>query len=156
MLNLIYSKLKAPSNTIVCTDCRYFFFKQKKTEWFKDPFVQYLMKYVDNTTLVDGFVLKNAKGESIPPEYLSTGTKTAILVYEFPNMIFNATQMRDNAFLFVSALCKKQDRAVLTYRYLPEFLLEGLELHKDGKPFRLEDYDDIVDSWLAEGYDDPL
>lgn len=96
-----------------------------KAEWFKDPFVQHLMKYVGGTTLVDGIVLKNAEGESIPPEYLSTGTKTAILVYEFPNMIFNATQMRDNAFLFVSALCKKQDRTVLTYRYLPEFLLEA-------------------------------
>lgn len=40
---------------------------------------------------------------------------------------------------------------MLTYRYLPEFLLEGLELQKDGKPFKLEDYDDIVNDWLDEG-----
>ena len=156
MLNLIYSKLKAPNSTTVLTDSRYFFSKQKKAEWFKDPFVQRLMEYVDGTTLVDGFVLKNGKGEIIPPEYLPTGTKTAILVYEFPNLIFNATQIGDNAFLFVSALCKKQDRTLLTYRYLPEFLLEGLELQKDGKPFKLEDYDNIVNDWLDEGYDDPL
>lgn len=59
-----------------------------------------------------------------------------------------------NAFKFIQELCKKQDRTVLMYKYMPEQLLEGLVLQKDYKPFNLADYDDLVDDWLEESRQD--
>lgn len=154
MLNLLYTRQKAPDITKAYQDCRYFFSKNKKAEWFKDPFVQTVMKGIDGTTLIDGFVLKNGDGDVIPPEYLPTGTKAVICTYEFPDLIFNGTQMGYNAFKFIQELCKKQDRTVLMYKYMPEQLLEGLVLQKDYKPFNLADYDDLVDDWLEESRQD--
>ena len=154
MLNLIFTKNKALDPKMVYRDCRYFFSENKKAEWFKDPFVQKIMLGVDNTVLVDGLVLKNKDGDIIPPEYLPTGTKVMICVYEFPNLIFNATQMGYNVLWFLQELCKEHDRTVVTYKYLPEIFLEGLDLQKDYKSFKLEDYDDLVDDWLEESKSD--
>lgn len=154
MLNLIYCKENVKDKSKVCIDSRPFFSEVKQADWFQEPVIQSLLKNIDGTTVVDGFVLQNGNGEIIPPEYLPTGVKTAILVYKFPNMIFNGTQMGYNAFCFVRDLCKVQDRTLLTYRYIPTYLLEGLELRKDNVPFELKDYDNLVDDWLNEGYND--
>ena len=91
MLNLIFQKAKAKDVSKVRVDVRAFFAREKKAEWFADPFVQQVMQTVDHAEQIDGFVLKDGEGNVIPPEYLSTGTKTAICIYEFPDMIFNAT-----------------------------------------------------------------
>ena len=60
----------------------------------------------------------------------------------------------NNAFGFIHAICAVQDRTVLTYRYLPEKLLEGLELKKDYEPFNIEDYEELSDEWEKEGLED--
>ena len=46
MLNVIFqtSKAKDPSKVIV--DSRFFFSKNKKKEWFADPFVQSIINFV--------------------------------------------------------------------------------------------------------------
>lgn len=126
-------------------------------EWFSDPYVQRVMKEVDRVEYVDGFVLKNEEGIAIPPEYLSTGAKTAICVYEFPDVIFNATQMGDNAFKFVLELSLKRDITVLVYRLLPYEAMRSLSLYKDYEPVSFDDWEDFYDKlnvWLEEIYND--
>ena len=152
MLNLIFQKRKTTMPVYV--DSRTFFSINKKETWFTNKVVQIIMDYVDGTKLVEGFVLKDRLGRIIPPEYLSTGSKTAILIWLYPEIVFNVTQCGDNAFKCVADFCQHCDRTVLTYRYLPERYLSRLDLQKDGTSFELDDYDDLVDGWLEEKYND--
>lgn len=148
MLNLIFQKAK--TNLHFIPDCRLFFSNNKQEEWFKDPFVQEIIKEVDSAELIDGFCIRDRLGKTVPPEYLSSGSKVAILIWKYPDKVFNLTQCGNNAFKFVVDLCRKYDRTELTYRYLPTHLMEGLPLQKDGVDITLEEYDDLVDEWLEE------
>lgn len=78
LLNLIFQRAKTDKNVIV--DSRGFFSINKQLEWFQDPVVRNIMQYVDRTSVKEEFCLVNQLGMVIPPEYLSTGCKTAILV----------------------------------------------------------------------------
>ena len=160
MLNLIFSKHKAKEGVIVHPDSRMFFSIEKKAAWFQDPYVQEIIEKVDGATVVDGMVLKSRNGEIIPPEYLSTGSKTAICVYEFQNDVFNATQMGDNALYFALRVALQHDITLLTYHILPEVWLRQLKLQKDYKPVVLhsddddEDFIEQFEHWLEEGLQD--
>ena len=95
MLNLIFQKRKTTMPVYV--DSRTFFSINKKEFWFTNKVVQIIMDYVDGTKLVDGFVLKDRLGRIIPPEYLSTGSKTAILIWLYPEVVFNVTHKNSNS-----------------------------------------------------------
>lgn len=159
MLNLIFSRYKAKDGSFVHVDSRAFFSAEKKSAWFQDPYVQEIIKTVDGATVVDGLVLKSRDGEIIPPEYLSTGSKTAICSYEFPNDVFNATQMGDNAMYFVLKLALKRDVTLLTYHDIPLIWLQELKLQKDYHDIDITEMDsadfyDMYDEWLEEGLQD--
>lgn len=159
MLNLIFSRYKAKEGVQVHVDSRAFFSLNKKSKWFQDPYVQEIIKTVDGATVVDGLVLRSSEGEIIPPEYLSTGSKTAICVYEFPHDVFNATQMGDNALYFALKLALKRDVTLLTYRDIPLVWLHELTLQKDYEGLNISgmdstDFYDMYEEWLEEGMDD--
>ncbi len=46
------------------------------------------------------------------------------------------------------------DRAELTYRYLPLWAMEGVEIQKDGIAITKELYNEKIDDWLEEIYND--
>ena len=155
MLNVIFTKEKAKSKVV--TDSRMFFSTHKKAEWFQDPFVQQIVKTVEDAEVIDGFVLKGKYCEAMPPEYLSTGSKTAICVYEFPDTIFNFTQMGDNAFQFVIMLAKTRDVTGLCYRDLPWNLMQGIVFAKDYEVVDISDPDEFTENiyeWLEESAND--
>jgi hypothetical protein len=157
MLNIIFQKAKAADPSKVKVDSRSFFERHKKVEWFQDPFVQRIMSEVDHVSVIDGFVLQAHDGTIIPPEYLCTGTKTAICIYECPDQIFNVTQMGDNVFIYICNLAYRKDVTVLTYRDLPYRFLKELKVSKDYAPVSFEDdidYYDKFDEWLEEIYND--
>lgn len=153
MLNLIFQINKAQNPDDVIIDSRMFFSTHKKKEWFQDPFVQLLLKKVDHTKVIQGFVLENEDGDVIPPEYLSTGVKTVICIYEFQDKIFNLTQIGDNALAFVSVLSKLRDITALCYRFLPYDQMSDIDLYKDYEKYQIGDiYDFECDmrGWLEE------
>lgn len=159
MLNLIFSRYKADDNALVYDDSRILFTQRKRAEWFQDQYVQRIIKEVDGATVVDGLVLKSRYGQIIPPEYLSTGSQTAICVYEFPDYIFNATQMGDNALYFALKLAVNRNITLLTYRSLPLYWLRELSLQKDYKSLDIAGMDNatvinLFDEWLKEGLND--
>lgn len=157
MLNLIFQRAKASDPKKVYFDSRMFFEMNKKQEWFEDPFIQQMMQEVDHVSVLQGFVLQAANGNVIPPEYLCTGTKTAICMYECQDLIFNATQMGDNVFYYICKIACTRDITVLTYRDLPYNLLKQLEVQKDYKPVTFADageYFEKFDEWLEEIYND--
>jgi hypothetical protein len=157
MLNLIWQKGKAKNPDDVWVDSRYFFSQNKKESWFKDSFVRKVIKAVDGAEVIDGCVLRSKEGNVMPPEYLSTGSKTAICVYEFPNLIFNATQMGDNALMWVLRLSMERDFTLLTYRTISAPMLKEVGFLKDYKEVVIpEGYDlwDLQDDWREEIYND--
>lgn len=151
MLNLIFQRNKAKNPSDVIVDCRGFFNLKKKASWFQDSFVQIILKLIDGATVVDGLVLKSRTGDIIPADYLSTGAKTMICIYEFPNLIFNITQMGNNVIPLLIELCKKENRTVLSYRLIPIYQMSEIKLQKDYQDYQVRDdsYDD-VDEWLEE------
>lgn len=157
MLNLIFQRNKAKNPKDVLIDSRGFFSRFKREEWFSDAFVQEIIHTVDKAEVISGFVLKGYDGSVIPPEYLSTGSKTMICIYEFPGKIFNITQMGNNVVPFLVELCKKRDVTALTYREIPYRFFGKMGFTKDYEPVSYEDdidYYDKFEEWLEEMFND--
>ena len=153
MLNIIFQKAKAKDQDKIIIDSRIFFSVNKKKEWFSDKFVQLIMEKVDRVKVIRDFVLEDEDGNAIPPEYLSTGAKTAICIYKFPDMIFNLTQMGDNALVYALAVSKVTDITALCYRFLPYNLLMKVGFNKDYEPYNLSDpleFPEDMRQWLEE------
>ncbi len=88
-------------------------------EWFQDPYVQRIIKEIDNTEVVDGFNLYNEFLGSIPPEYLSSGCKRLILIYK-ENIKLNGDRFGDNCIPILMELAKVKD-VEITLRHIPKF-----------------------------------
>lgn len=114
-----------------------------ETDWFADPFVQEMIRDVDKTTYREGSVLDSEVLGPIPPLSLSGGVKTLILIYERPDIVFDATSCGQNCARWLVEIGKRKDVTV-NLRYFMR--MDGLE------PFeiRIVNADRIVRS--AEEY----
>lgn len=113
--------------------------------------MQKILESVDGATVIEGFVLRSRTGEVIPVDYLSTGAKVMICIYEFQDLVFNITQMGNNVIPLLIELCSKEDRTVLVYRIIPIYQLSKISLQKDYQDYQVsEDSYDDVDEWLEE------
>lgn len=83
-----------------------------RPEWLKDPFVQAMIKGVDNSTYVDGLVIDSPVLGPIPPERLSGGLKTLIMIYEKAELVFNATSCGGNCAPWLLKIGKRKDVTV--------------------------------------------
>ena len=157
MLNLIFQRNKAKDPKKVYIDSRGFFSRYKQEDWFTDKFVQEIIYKIDGATVLNGFVLKGYDGSVIPPEYLSTGSKTMICIYEFPDLIFNITQIGNNVVPFLVDLSKQRDVTALTYREIPFRFFGKIGFLKDYEPVIYDDdveYYDLFEEWLEEMFND--
>lgn len=83
-----------------------------KTEWLEDPFVQEMIKDVDKSSYVSGFVIDSPVFGPIPPERLSGGVQTLIMIYERPDLVFDATSCGQNCAKWLLEIGKKKDVTV--------------------------------------------
>lgn len=65
-------------------------------EWFEDPFVQEMVLAVDQSEVRSALVIDSPVLGPIPPEKLSGGLQTLIMIYEKPSLIFDATSCGEN------------------------------------------------------------
>lgn len=98
-------------------------------EWFRDPFVQKMIEEVDQTSYVDGYIFNSPVLGPIPPEKLSGGVKTLIMIYEMPEKIFDATSCGANCAGMLLEIGKRKDVTVNLRYFMP---MKGLE------PFQIE------------------
>lgn len=89
-------------------------------EWLKDPFVQDMIKDVDNSEYVDGLVINSPVLGPIPPEKLSGGVQTLIMIYEKPQLVFDATSCGENCSKWLLEIGKKMD-VTINLNYLMKF-----------------------------------
>ena len=91
-----------------------------KPEWLKDPLVQRMIKDVDDSEYVDGLVINSPVLGPIPPERLSGGVKTLIMIYERPDLVFDATSCGQNCAKWLLEIGKIKDVTV-NLQYLMMF-----------------------------------
>lgn len=83
-----------------------------KPEWLKDSFVKKMIEDVDGSSYIDGLVIDSPVLGPIPPERLSGGVKTLIMIYERPDLIFDATSCGQNCAKWLVEIGKKKDVTV--------------------------------------------
>ena len=64
--------------------------------WFDDPLVRQIIQDIDKSTVVMGCVIRSPVLGIMPPQWLSNGAKTLILMLKEPWHEFNATSIGDN------------------------------------------------------------
>lgn len=85
--------------------------------WFQDSFVEQMMEDIDHSSYKGGELIESDVMGPIPPERLSGGLKTLILIYKKPEMIFDATSCGPNCAKWLLEIGKKEDVTV-TLNYI--------------------------------------
>lgn len=93
-------------------------------EYFQDPLVLQMLEDVDKSTYVTGGVINSPVLGPIPPERLSGGLQTLIMIFKMPDKIFDATSCGPNCAKWLIEIGKRQDVTV-NLRYFMSF--DGLE-----------------------------
>lgn len=65
-------------------------------EWMNHDIIKYIIKDIDESEMVSSRLIQNDTYGSFSPKDLSGGTKTLILMLNFPDIIFNGSQCGDN------------------------------------------------------------
>ena len=117
-----------------------------KPEWLKDDFVQWMIKEVDNSTYIDGLVIASPVLGPIPPERLSGGLKTLIMIYEKPELIFDATSCGQNCAGCLLEIGKRRE-ATVKLEYLMTFdEYEPFEIRVDNENRIIKYADDYIET----------
>ena len=98
-------------------------------EWFQDPFIQEMILEIDNSKYLTGGVIDSPVLGPIPPERLSGGLMTLIMIYEMPDKLFDATSCGPNCAQMLLEIGKRKEVTVNLKYFMP---MEGLE------PFEIE------------------
>ncbi|WP_373212500.1 DUF4869 domain-containing protein [Ruminococcus sp. 5_1_39BFAA] len=123
MLKIYYGEMKD-----VCYGPLWFKY-QYKLEWFQDNLVQKMLHDVDQSDYISGGVIDSPVLGPIPPEKLSGGLQTLIMIYEMPEKVFDATSCGANCAKWLLEIGKKQD-VTINLRYFMPF--------EDLGPFEIE------------------
>ncbi len=95
-----------------------------RLEWFQDPFIREMIEEVDHSKYITGGVIDSPVLGPISPEQLSGGVKTLIMIYEMPELIFDATSCGPNCAHMLLEIGRKKDVTVNLRYCMP---MEGLE-----------------------------
>ena len=99
--------------------------------WFQDPFVRKMIEEVDKTRYIDGYIFESPVLGPIPPEKLSGGVRTLIMIYEMPDKVFDATSCGQNCAHMLLEIGKRKDVTVNLRYFMPMNGLEPFELTID-------------------------
>ena len=86
----------------------YFEFEWEKS-WIEDPFSVEMIKDIDKSKVIAGGVIDSPVLGLIPPERLSGGVKTLILINNVSDKVFNASFCGDNCAKWIVEMGKHKD-----------------------------------------------
>ncbi|MCF0153496.1 MAG: DUF4869 domain-containing protein [Megasphaera sp.] len=123
MLHVYFGDMKnAIFNTAV------FFKNVYEDQWITDDFDKQMIQDVDKSIVLDNGVIDSPVLGKIPPERLSGGVKTLILIYQMPDKVFNASACGDNCAKWLLKMAEMEDRTV-NLRHLMDFGSGEFSLH---------------------------
>lgn len=113
-------------------------------EWLKDSFVQKMIKDIDKSDYIDGIVINSPILGPIPPERLSGGVQTLIMIYEKPQLIFDATSCGENCAKWLIEIGKQRDVTV-NLNYLMKFNdINDFEVYIDNENRLITNIEDYI------------
>lgn len=95
--------------------------------WFDDELVKAMIKDVDKTDVVSYNMMIGPIGP-IPPERLSSGVKTLIMIYKNDSQIWNASKCGDNCAKWLVEISKRKDIVI----WLGHFMIFPVDMQVDG------------------------
>ena len=115
MLNIYFGDmLEAIYDTSVYFNYTY------EDEWLTTDFAKEVIKKIDKSNVLGPHAIESPVLGVIPPENLSGGTKTLLLMENAPEEIYNASTCGDNCAPFILKLAKKRDLTI-NLRHLMDF-----------------------------------
>ena len=107
MLTIIYGDVK---NSIYNTNV--YFKNTYEPKWFESEIAKKMIKDVDDSDVLSGECINSPVLGQIPPERLSGGVKTLLLMLNEPDKIFNASACGDNCAKWILEIGKLQDLTI--------------------------------------------
>ena len=115
-----------------------------RPEWLKEPFVQQMIEGVDHSRYVDGLVIDSPVLGPIPPERLSGGLKTLIMIYECPDLVFDATSCGDNCAKWLLEIGNRKDVLVNLNYLMPFEKYEPFQIYIENAKKLVTNYRDFL------------
>jgi hypothetical protein len=115
MLHILYGDV---SDSIYNTSV--YFKNTYEPEWILSDLAKKIIMDVDQSEVLDAECIKSPVLGQIPPERLSGGTKTLLLILNEPDKIFNASTCGDNCAKWLLEIGKIQD-VTINLRHMMSF-----------------------------------
>ena len=117
MLNIFYVDYEGEDYIF---DPDMFFNHRYDPAWFSEELVREMILDVDRSVVRGGYLIESPVLGPIPPERLSGGVKTLILVLFEPEKVFNASTCGDNCAKWLLRITEEEDRTV-NLRHIMDF-----------------------------------
>lgn len=88
--------------------------------WLEDPLAQRIIKSVDRGVVLGPNAVETKVLGIIPPEKLSSGTKTLLLMLFAPQNVYNATNCGNNCAYWILRIAKRHD-VTINLHHLMDF-----------------------------------
>ena len=115
MLMIIYGD--APQSVY---NTNVYFKNTYEPEWFETDIAKKMIKDVDDSEVLSGECINSPVLGQIPPERLSGGVKTLLLVLNEPDKVFNASTCGDNCAKWLLEIGKQKD-VTINLRHMMSF-----------------------------------
>ena len=115
MLTIIYGD--APQSVY---NTNVFFKNTYEPEWFETDIAKKMIKDVDDSDVLSGECINSPVLGQIPPERLSGGVKTLLLILNEPDRVFNASTCGDNCAKWLLEIGKQKD-VTINLRHMMSF-----------------------------------
>ena len=104
MLTVIYGDV---SSSIYNTSV--YFKNTYEPEWLQSDLARAIIRDIDSSEILSGECISSPVLGQIPPERLSGGTKTLLLILNEPEKIFNASTCGDNCAKWILEIGRQKD-----------------------------------------------
>lgn len=115
MLTVIYGDVE---NSVYNTSI--YFKNNYEAEWLESDLAKKMIKDVDDSDVLSGECIMSPVFGRIPPERLSGGVKTLLLILNEPDRIFNASTCGDNCAKWILEIGKQKD-VTINLRHMMSF-----------------------------------
>ncbi|MCR4635519.1 MAG: DUF4869 domain-containing protein [Butyrivibrio sp.] len=84
-------------------------------KWLNDDLIKRIVKDIDKSDVINSEAIKSPVFGIMPVEKLSGGVKTLMLIYNNPEMIFNASTCGDNCAKWIKKFSEEKDFVINLY-----------------------------------------
>ena len=95
-----------------------FFNNVYSPEWFEDELALRMIRSVDRSTVLGPNAIESRVLGAIPPEKLSSGVKTLLLMLFMPERVYNASNCGDNCAYWILEVASIHDVAISLYHIM--------------------------------------